>query len=57
MKLPTKSKFQSEVPMRNGNEITFMGKLIALIIPKDTSNFPSVKRSNQEVYPNIKKKK
>lgn len=57
MKLPTKSKFQSEVPVRNGNEISFLGKVIALIIPKDTSNFPSVKRSIKEVYPSIKTKK
>jgi len=53
----TKDEFINERPVKNGSEITFMGKLIALIIPKDTSNFPSVKRSNQEVYPSIKTKK
>lgn len=37
----TKSEFQIERPIRNGNEITFMGKLIALIIPKDVPNLTS----------------
>ena len=38
-----KSTFQNERPIidHQNNQVTFLGKIIALIIPKDGSNFDS----------------
>lgn len=42
MKFPnSKNEFQNQLPVKSGNEITFLGKVIALIIPKDVPNLTS----------------
>lgn len=43
-----KSTFQNELPKidRQNNQVTFLGKVIALIIPKDGSSFTSKELSN-----------
>ena len=47
-----KNDFQNELPKidRQNNQITFMDKVIALIIPKDGSNFTSKELSNTDQY-------
>jgi hypothetical protein len=47
-----KSAFQNERPKINHetNQITFLDKVIALIIPKDRSNFTSKELSDTNQY-------
>jgi hypothetical protein len=54
-----KSAFQNERPKihRETNQVTFLGKVIALIIPKDVSNFTSKELSDNNQYKGSNKQK
>jgi hypothetical protein len=54
-----KSAFQNELPKinRETNQITFLDKVIALIIPKNGSNFISKELSSNNQYKGSTKEK
>jgi len=54
-----KSTFQNERPKidRQNNQVTFLDKVIALIIPKDRSNFTSTELSDANQYKGSTKQK
>jgi hypothetical protein len=54
-----KNDFQNEQPKidHQNNQITFMDKVIALIIPKDGSNLTSKELSNNNQYKGSTKQK
>lgn len=53
----SKSTFQSELPIKEGNTIKFLGKIIAYIIPKDVPNLTQNQRSEVKLYNTTNNKK